>query len=68
MENKKKKILFAETSEGEIKKLVDNFAQRKIHKIRRNDLSAFGLGYCSERYIILNKSLSLNFAAWYIGG
>jgi len=43
MENKR--ILFAETSEGEIKKLVDNFAQRKIFKILRNDLSAFALGY-----------------------
>ena len=41
MENKR--TLFAEASDGEIKKLVDNSAQRekKIHKIYRNDMRAF---------------------------
>jgi len=40
-----KRILFAEASDGEIKKLVDNSAQRnkKIHKPCRNDQRLFAL-------------------------
>ena len=54
------RILFAEASSGEIKKLVDNSAQRntkKIHKIYRNDLCAFALRNYSEGYK-MNKPLS----------
>ena len=57
MENRR--ILFAEASDGEIKKLVDDSAQgntKKIHKLYRNDLCAFTLRNYLEGYKI-NKPL-----------
>ena len=57
MENKR--ILFAEASDGEIEKQVDNSAQKheKIHKIYRNDQRVFALRNYSEGYK-MNKPLS----------
>ena len=53
MENKR--ILFAEGSDGEIKKPVNNSAKRNTKKstkyaLGRNDLSAFALRNYSEGY------------------
>lgn len=53
MENKR--IHFAEASDGDIKRLVDNLAQ--FHEMYRNDLRAFALRNYSEDYKI-NKHLS----------
>lgn len=53
MENKR--IHFAEASDSDIKRLVDNLAQ--IHEIYRNDLRAFALRNYLEDYKI-NKHLS----------
>jgi len=53
MENKRTR--FAEASDSDIKRLVDNSAQ--IHKIYRNDLLAFALRNYLEDYKI-NKTLS----------
>ena len=53
-------LSFAGASDREIKKLVDNSAQRrheKIHKICRNDLRALGLRNYLRGYKI-NKPLS----------
>lgn len=53
MENKR--IHFAEASDSDMKRLVDNLAQ--IHEIYRNDLRAFALRNYLEDYKI-NKHLS----------
>ena len=57
MENKR--ILFVEASDGEIKKLVDNSAQRNMKKSTkcRNDLCALASRNDAEGYKI-NKALS----------
>jgi len=60
MENKK--MFFAEASDTEMKKLVDNSAQRnmkKSAKIYRNDLRAFTLRNYSEGYKIYKPFSSL---------